>query len=155
PGHTLWSDLNGNPGTALQITTFVGIAQDPSNVNVLYGGSQDNGREKYTGGLAWNELLGGDGGYMRVDPVTPATVYGEFFGTSLERSTDGGLTWVWIAPPAAGGNFYQPYVIDPTNHLKLLFGNTVLWQTLDQGASWTAIGVAGVNGFNTNGAAID
>ena len=40
-----WTSLNTN----LQITQFTGIALDPTDPNVVYGGSQDNGTEKYTG----------------------------------------------------------------------------------------------------------
>ena len=44
-----WSDLNGN----LEITEFEGIAVDPTSASIAYGGSQDNGTEKYTGSLTW------------------------------------------------------------------------------------------------------
>src|SRR5206468_9783539 len=52
-GSIHWTDLNGN----LQITQFYGIALDPINPAIIFGGSQDNGTEKYnanSGDLAWN-----------------------------------------------------------------------------------------------------
>jgi photosystem II stability/assembly factor-like uncharacterized protein len=152
----LWTDLNGASGTGLQITQFVGIAQDPSNANIVYGGSQDNGREKSTGSLGWSFLFGGDGGFIRVDPVTPSTVYGEFQYGNLQRSIDSGVNWVGMSPPlATGAGFYSPFVLDPTNPLKLLFGSAQLWQSLNQGGAWTALATPGTNGFNTSSASID
>src|SRR5260370_21391624 len=56
-----WADLNGN----LQITQFEGIALHPTNANIAYGGSQDNGTEKFTGSLAWNLIEGGAVGFVR------------------------------------------------------------------------------------------
>ena len=45
PTTQLWSDINGN----LQTIQFTGTALDTTNANIAYGGSQDNGTEKYTG----------------------------------------------------------------------------------------------------------
>jgi photosystem II stability/assembly factor-like uncharacterized protein len=161
PGFIRWSDLNGANGTALSVTTFVGVAQDPTNINNVYGGSQDNGREQFSGSPAWNRIRGGDGGFYRIDPSIPTTQYGEFFGNSLERSDDGGATWTSIRPLAAtGGNFYQPFVLDPVNtditgHHWILDGSAQLWLSTDGGTTWTAMGTPGVAGFNPAGAPID
>jgi hypothetical protein len=142
-----WADLNNN----LQITTYIGIATHPSDPNILYGGSQDNGTSKfeYPGGpgspqlLNWNLKVGGDGGYVRVDPLNPQTVYHEFFGISLERSNNGGNTW-FPATTGIGGfsNFYAPYVLDPANPSRLLFGSNKVYETLNGAANWTAVGPA-------------
>jgi hypothetical protein len=48
----VWTDLNGN----LDITQFYGIGLDPTNANIAYGGSQDNGTEKFTGALTWAQV---------------------------------------------------------------------------------------------------
>src|SRR5205807_1284326 len=58
-----WSDLNGDLATI----QFYGIALDPTNSHIVYGGSQDNGTEKYTGTSAWTMIAGGDGSLVRVD----------------------------------------------------------------------------------------
>src|SRR5439155_17233338 len=122
-----WSDLNGN----LQITEFIGIALHPTDPNTMYGGSQDNGTDKTSGSLAWTEFsFGGDGGYIRVDPNNPHTVYHTFeyqiYGSIfLQRSDNDGGTWVTkttginTTDPA---NAYPFYVIDPSNSSRLLLG---------------------------------
>ncbi len=150
-----WANLNGNLG----ITEFVGVALDPSATNIAYGGSQDNGSEKYTGSTTWTAIAGGDGGFVRVDQANHATVYHEFYGTNLVRSTDSGATFPTnITPPGAtGGLFYVPYILDPSNSKRMLYGTATLYQTTDATAgtpTWTSIGVAGTNGFNTGGSNI-
>ena len=150
-----WSNLNGNLG----ITEFVGVALDPSATNIAYGGSQDNGSEKYTGSTTWTAIAGGDGGFVRVDQSNHAIVYHEFYGTNLNRSTDSGATFPTnITPPGAtGGLFYVPYILDPSNSKRMLYGTATLYETTDATAAtptWTSIGVAGSNGFNTGGSNI-
>ncbi len=145
-GSIQWTSLNTN----LQITQFTGVALDPTNANVAYGGSQDNGTEKFNGALAWNETYDGDGGFVRVDSTCPTTVYTEKSDTSIARSTDGGQNWTPITGTISGqGNFYEPYVLDPSNSQRLLLGTDGVWESTNQGDSWTEIGMPGINGFPT------
>src|SRR5262249_14351151 len=66
-GSVRWTDLNGNLAT-LQ---FIGLALHPTDPNIAYGGTQDNGTEKFIGALPWTLARFGDSGFVRVDPVTP------------------------------------------------------------------------------------
>lgn len=155
-----WSNLN----TTLAITQFTGIALHPTDATVAYGGSQDNGTEKMTGSTQWNQVRGGDGGFTRVDQTNPQTVYHEYFGAvvdgaaSLERSDDGGATWTGkdtgINPndPTA---FYVPYVLDPANQSRVVYGTDHVYESTNKGDAFTAIGMPGVNGFNTADNTID
>jgi photosystem II stability/assembly factor-like uncharacterized protein len=145
---TTWTDLNGNLG----ITQAQGVGVDPNNRNTVYVGTQDNGTDKYTGTLAWTQVRDGDGGFVHVDPSHPNTVYHEYYGISLERSDDGGVTWAskisgidTTAPPGPGpesddpSQFYVPYVLDASNSSHLVLGTNRVYQTTDKGDSWTAI----------------
>jgi photosystem II stability/assembly factor-like uncharacterized protein len=144
-GAIRWSDLNTN----LQITTFIGIALDPTDPTVAYGGSQDTGTEKYTGDPAWYQIRPNDGGYVRVDSSNPQTVYHEFFGISLERSDDGGDTWTTKTTGLSGAsNFYIPYVLDPSNPTRLVLGTNRVFESTDRGDTWTALSTPLVNGWN-------
>ncbi len=154
-GSIHWTDLNGN----LNITEFTGTALDPTTATVAYGGSQDNGTEKYTGATAWNLSFGGDGGFVRVNPTNHLNLYTENFGISLQRSTDGGATWTDVsggitgtAPqdnnPIGEASFYIPYVLDPTNPSRIVLGTTNINQSLNQGNNWTTIATPSLNGFN-------
>ena len=224
-----WTDMNGN----LEITQFVGIAVDPTSASIAYGGSQDNGTEKYTGSTTWTSIAGGDGGFTLVDQSNPMNVYQEYFGVSLNRSTNGGTSFtavgpqaratatigggavtaltvvyggapgeysappaVTISPPTSGtqatatatltggvvtgftitnpgsgytstpsvsiatpgGLFYVPYVMDPSNSNRLLYGTGTLFETTNASTgsppAWAIIGNPGTGGFNTGGASI-
>jgi photosystem II stability/assembly factor-like uncharacterized protein len=142
-----WTDLNTN----LQITTFIGIALDPTDPTVAYGGSQDTGTEKYTGDVAWNQIRPNDGGYVRVDPANPQTVYHEFFGISLERSDDGGDTWTSATAGLSGSsNFYIPYVLDPSNPTRLVLGTNRVFETTNRGDAWTPLSTVGQDGWTVS-----
>src|SRR5207249_6990999 len=90
-----WNSLNSN----LQITQFTGIALHPSNPDLAFGGSQDNGMERFNDALGWKRLLGGDGGFVRIDRSNPLTIYAEQQNVNLFRSDDGGGSFTRISPP--------------------------------------------------------
>src|SRR5262249_15812056 len=118
PATLRWANLNGDLNT-IQLT---GIALDPTKADIAYGGAQDNGSEKFTDSLRWAALLGGDGGFSRVDSARHLTVYLTFQYTAssgfLFRSENGGSGLQSVTSginhndPA---NFYTPYVMDPSN----------------------------------------
>jgi hypothetical protein len=144
PGRFRWADLNGN----LQITQFYGLALDPTNPDLAYGGSQDNGSERFDGALGWTRVLAGDGGFTHVDPFQPATVYEEVDG-ALQRSDHGGdLPRALAEPIGNAARFIPPYVLDTSTPKRVLLGTDVLNESLDQGATWRPIGRPNVNGFN-------
>jgi photosystem II stability/assembly factor-like uncharacterized protein len=145
-----WDDLNGD----LMITQLSGIALDPSNADIAYAGAQDNYSEKFTDSLRWTALLGGDGGYTRVDPTHPQTVFVSYQfvqgGAFLLRSTTGG-SGLRAANTGINGsdpsNFYAPYVMDPSNSNRLVLGTNRIYETTNQGNSWTPISTPLANGW--------
>jgi hypothetical protein len=149
PGSIHWADLNTNLATV----QFVGIALHPTNPDIAYGGTQDNGTNKFVGGLAWQRVQFGDAGHVRVDPFNPNTVYHTFGGFNiLERSDDAGATWV----DASNGigqfdpaQFYEPYIISQTNPNRLLFGTFRVYETADRGNNWRPISTPGRNGWTS------
>jgi hypothetical protein len=152
PGSIAWSNINGN----LQITQFNGIALDPTDLNIAYGGSQDNGTAKFTDSLGWNQIKDGDGGFIRVEPNHPQTIYHTFYYLAgdpgqfhfIQRSDDGGATWTDITTGIdtnEAGSFNIPYEMDPTNPNRLILGTTRLYETLDRGDHWQAISTPAAN----------
>lgn len=146
-----WVNMNAN----LDITEFVGISGDPSNRDLIYGGSQDNGTEKSSGAAIWDQVAAGDGGFVRVDPGNPATVYHTYFYAKgqtnfFRRSDDAGATWLvkttGINTSTGIGVFYPPLVIDPSNPSRLLLGLDRLYESTDKANSWSAISPALVAG---------
>jgi hypothetical protein len=147
-GSTSFTDINGN----LNTIQFSGIATHPFNPDIAWGGSQDNGTERFNNALSWTELDGGDGGQVRIDPVNPNTVYHTSGWDALSPSTQGsvffrsdnnGATWAAketgldLSQP---GNFYEPFVIDPAHSNRLLQGTSQVYESNNRGDNWAPLG---------------
>ena len=152
PTNVVWTDLNGN----LNTITFTGIALDPTNPSIAYGGSQDNGTDKFTGALGWTRVRTGDGGFVRVDQTHPNTVYSTYqhtVGGWFLRSDDGGTTWESLMNGINGNdtaNFYVSYVMDPSNSSRLVLGTNRIYETTDRADHWSPISSPNVSGWNSS-----
>ncbi len=80
-GSQHWADLNtstGNANTSLNITQFYpGMALHPATDQIMYGGTQGNDVQQFSGSLPWSATLAcpWDGGFTAIDPETPTTIY--------------------------------------------------------------------------------
>jgi hypothetical protein len=151
PGSVHWTDLNGNLDTIQDYS----VALDPTDPNRLYGASQDNGTDLYTGAANGTIVAGGDGGTVLVDPGNPARLYHTYAREDddfFERSDDGGTTWAQKTTginPNDPSNFYVPVVVDPARPGRLLLGTNHVYETTNGGDQWTAIGGPGSPGWTT------
>jgi len=130
----------------LPISQFYDGAVDPTNANNLFGGTQDNNTLKSsTGPYGWFPILGGDGFYALVDPVTPNVVFSEYqyccSGSGFRRSTTGGPsagpTSGWVSSDRFGWN--TPIAMNPRNHNLLLAGSQFAYRSTNNGVSWSKI----------------
>ena len=132
-----WSNLNHNYG----VTQFYHGAAYP-NGTTYFGGAQDNGvtRGSDGGPNAWSTLLGGDGGYVAVDPTNTNVLYVENILLSIQKSTDGGATFAdavnGIAESFLDFAFISPFLMDPVNPQRLWTGGLFMWRTADGAANW-------------------
>jgi photosystem II stability/assembly factor-like uncharacterized protein len=130
----------------LVITQFYpGDAVHPSDENVGFGGTQDNGTERWLGGLAWDHVTCGDGAWAAVDPNIPTTVYANCQNIAILRSAFDGSAGTFssitneVGASSDRSLFIPPFVHDPAISGRLYFGTFRVWQTADFGNSWTAI----------------
>src|SRR5262249_23519232 len=71
----------------------------------------------------------------------------------FRRSDDGGNTWVsktaGLAADINNQNFYAPFVVDPGNGDRVLYGTDRVWETTTGGDSWVPISpvLAGSNTY--------
>jgi photosystem II stability/assembly factor-like uncharacterized protein len=160
PSPVSWSDLNGN----LQTIQFQGIGLHPTIANKAIGASQDNGTEVYTGSKVWTETDGGDGGFAKFSKTNGNRAYHQIpvasFGTNFfRRSDDGGSTWATktsgIVTDTNHQNFYAPFVVDPGNGDRVLYGTYNVWETTNGGDAWNPLSQVGVNGWNPSGYNVD
>jgi uncharacterized repeat protein (TIGR01451 family) len=153
-----WVSLNGtvNPLNAgvtgrsgLQIAQFTSIATVPTVPARFWGGTQDNGTLRKSGGSnTWFDIPNGDGGQVLVDPTPDAAcdpnfpgfapacfVYGTYFGISPYRMSDGGAIFFNNQSITNGINtsdrstFYIPMAMNKDNPSQLFLGTYRLYRT--------------------------
>lgn len=135
------------PSDDLPITQFYAGEVDPTDATRIFGGAQDNGTNMTSTGdpYGWFSILGGDGFFVAVDPVTPNIVFSEYQYCSNEggflRSTTGGpggaSTNGWVVADRFGWN--TPITMSPTNHNTLLSGSQFVYRSVDNGVNWAKI----------------
>ncbi|MGH9732272.1 MAG: IPT/TIG domain-containing protein [Candidatus Acidiferrales bacterium] len=150
PGGQNWANLNNT----LSLTQFYpGNSIHPSNSQIGFGGTQDNGMQMFAGQLNWSDTAScGDGAWTAIDPNTPSTVYTTCeaihqFGTILKNQMDGtgagfGANWLALDTPAMDNdntNFIPPVVVDPSTPQNIYFGTDRVWQSTNGGISWNPI----------------
>ena len=146
-----WANLN----TGLATEQFYpGLSIDSNNVNLGFGGTQDNGTESYTGTTTWDVAACGDGGVTLIDNTTsPDTVYINCVdGGLFYKSIDGGHSFL----PAQSGintsddvNWTPPAAMDPLNPQRLYFGTQHVYQTVNGAGVWASISPDLTTGYGT------
>jgi hypothetical protein len=160
PGNQHWADLNtdtGNANTSLNLTQFYpGVSIHPSTDKTIFGGTQGNDIQQYSGTLDWSGALACpyDGGYTAIDPQTPSTIYAACSylggpGTLNKNTMNGvpgqdGINWAAIdfnngINFSDNADFIPPMVLDTKNSQNLYFGTYRLYQTTNAGGKWSAI----------------
>ncbi len=79
--------------TSLSLTQFVSIGVHPTDGTKSYGGTQDNGTQRRTGGAAWTEFSGGDGGKLVVNPLNAAMVFPSYVSGVINRYLTNGVDY--------------------------------------------------------------
>jgi uncharacterized repeat protein (TIGR01451 family) len=138
-----WTELNDT----LAITQFYfSPSINPQDVTNSFGGTQDNGTQRYGGAMNWGDVVCGDGGWTAIDPLTPSNVYSSCWPSNgvVWRSTGGGIFGSW-SRHVGGINlsdrmaFLPPLAIDTLHPANLYFGTYRVYQTTNRAHSWTAI----------------
>ncbi len=122
-------------------TQFYDGAVFPDNAT-YFGGTQDNGTVGGTdsaGPNGWGTLIGGDGGFVAVNPANTNVLYGTNTGLSLQKSIDGGKTFNFAVGGISDFNFLfiAPFIMDPTDPNRLWTGGAYLWRTDNAAANWS------------------
>lgn len=134
-----WASLSRSYG----VTQFYHGLPYPNGLTYM-GGTQDNGTLRGTdsdGINGWDEVFGGDGGYVAIDPTDSDNIYVETTRLSIRRSTDGGRTFFTatsgINESSGNFQFINTFMMDPSIPQRLWTGGRSLWRTSDGAASWT------------------
>jgi hypothetical protein len=143
-GGDSWTSRN----TGLSIAMYYpGIAQHPTDPNIVLGGLQDNGSLLANGTRLYNAVGGGDGGFAAINPASPGTLWTTCQwsgGPCIQKRVPTGASFTY--PAVTGGisasdraQFIAPLVMSPTVPTTLYFGTMRVYRTTNDGASWTAI----------------
>jgi hypothetical protein len=103
----------------LSTLQWIKVKASPHNVQLLTGGTQDNGTWETPGNpVQWENTMIGDGGWPGFDVADRNFRFHNFFDVSTEVNFEGGniATWIWVADPLfghAGSQFYSPVISDP------------------------------------------
>ncbi len=118
----------------LSTLQFQSLSVSPHNVNIVQGGTQDNGTWQSTGNpVRWINTIVGDGGQSGFDVANPEFRFHTYFDASPEVNFSGGETadWIWIGDPiyGTGGQFYVPIISDPKVSKTMFVGAGNVWRT--------------------------
>ena len=139
-------------GENLPISQFYHVSLDMDRPYKVYGGLQDNsswvGESQFPGGIAksqWENMYGGDGFWMFVDPTNPMYLYAESQGGYIGRVNrkthesrdikplpnyrEGKLRFNWNAP----------IHVSPTKNGTIYLGSQFLHRSKDFGQTWERI----------------
>jgi hypothetical protein len=144
----------------LQTTEFYTLTLDPSNTSIVYGVAQDQFAPiKYTGYPVWTALTvvsqtaedgTGETGKILVDPNNSNRLYDYVpanHSSFIYRSDDGGASWVSKGSGIDTSLFgfdlayasQKSFVLDPSNPNRLLVATNKVYESTNNGDSWTAI----------------
>ncbi len=139
--NVVWTSLNNSYGA----TQFYHGLPFPAT-DSYFGGTQDNGTLLGTDGTGvngWEEINGGDGGYVAINPTNTDIMYVETTGISIRKSTNGGSSFSSaVSGISDTGLFINPFVMDPNDPDRLWTSGFALWRTDDAAANWTQASTA-------------
>jgi hypothetical protein len=114
---------------------FQSLSVSPFNVNLLQGGTQDNGTWQTPGNpVKWENTMIGDGGQSGFDVANPDFRFHTFFNATPDVNFSKGdiADWNWIGDPIYGTepqSFYVPIITDPVVSRTMFVGTGHVWRT--------------------------
>ncbi len=149
-----FDNLNATLGP---MTQFVSMAESATNINLLWGGTQDNGAPATAfsqSGGQWTNVNAGDGGSTAVNPMNdnewfiampPDAISGvNVFrcGNGVSCHTQDFQNDQVVSSSSVGGDtgaFYLPFVLDPATSSSLLLGTCRIWRGATAGGSYSLL----------------
>jgi photosystem II stability/assembly factor-like uncharacterized protein len=136
----------------LPISQFYHVSVDMARPYNVYGGLQDNsswvGTSEFPGGIAnsqWENMYGGDGFWMFVDPTNPDYLYAESQGGYIGRVNRKTHETRPIYPlprykeKKLRFNWNTPIHVSPTKNGTIYIGSEFLFRSRDFGQTWDRI----------------
>ena len=132
-----------NRSSGLAVTMFYDIDVAQTDARLYGGGAQDNGTLVTRNGLenVFSELMGGDGGWMVVDPKDAGHIYASWQYGGMYRFRNGSARDVSppFRPEDMGGVWMVYITFDPNDSNVVFTGNQRVYRTKNDGLSWDAL----------------
>ena len=130
-------------GEGLANGLFYDLALAATQPAIAIAGTQDNGTVLSDGtSTVWNEILGGDGATVAIDPTNDSVMYAMNQGpSSIAQTTDGGASFHNIAAglPTGALCYNLHFQVHPTSTSILLASCGSLWWTRQPGTPWSEL----------------
>ena len=136
----------------LPVSQFYHVSLDMDRPYHVYGGLQDNsswvGDSQYPGGITshrWENIYGGDGFVVLVDPSDPDYIYAESQGGEIGRVNRHTLEVRNLKPLPAYHegklryNWNTPIAVSPTRKGTVYIGAQFLFRSRDHGQTWDRV----------------
>lgn len=121
---------------------------------IMLAGLQDNNTILNTGSLSWTRVVGGDGCFNAIDPISDWNQYCALQYLNVFKSTDQGFSFSNVLQnyaSAFGGNnaaFLAPFILCPSNSSVLYAGSDTLYKSVDEGITWTPTSLSRIDSGN-------
>ncbi len=134
-----WMDISGG----ISISQFYKMSSATTSDVFLIAGAQDNGTHIYKDSK-WLNVGGGDGMDCEINPKNPSIVYFSTYYGSITATFDGFKSTNYIMHQGITGEsaaWCAPIYLDVVNPSIVYAGFQNVWQSTDQGNSWSKYGV--------------
>jgi photosystem II stability/assembly factor-like uncharacterized protein len=110
-----WEDRSSLGAQGLSITQFYRIADFAASPDIIIGGTQDNGSNRWDGGVNIRHFDGADGMDCMIHPADDQIQYHTRQNGALRKSFDGGESHSSIRPGSTSGSWVTPLAMHPTD----------------------------------------
>ena len=132
-----WTDLS----SGIACTQWYRIEGTEATTNLLVGGTQDNGSNKWSGGTSFTHVRGADG----MDAMIDHSNFNIFYTTRqyglIEKTTNGGTSFSNISP--SSGAWVTPLIMNPSTATTIYAGYSSVYKSINGGSTWTSTGANG------------
>lgn len=132
-----------NRSNGLSATMFYDLDVSQTDGRFYGGGAQDNGTVITSNGdpAAFLAILGGDGGWMIIDPKDATHVFASYYNFHIVRLRKG--AWADVTPTMPESEHaavWMVYItIDPNDSETLYSGSLRVWKTSDDAGTWSPV----------------